>query len=333
MMNQISSSQRPLSLMALAVSLSLLSACGGGGSDSAPPPAPVDLVAPLNAANYEESARIGLQAASFPLDPEDFGGLLGPTASGLSAQPMRRIAAVISSVRPQAVTSVDLPCSLGGRITTQFNDANNNSDFDAGDNVTLNFVDCREPEGVLRGKMVLAVETYAMTAGLANATMRLEIQDFRVTATNGDSAGGSGQFRISYLEAPGGLYTFTMEATQLVKSSVIAGRSSQHQIISLRNVATTSRTGGALVSTVTAAASLSSSAWSNKTVQVSTDPNWVTRASDDYPSSGRMLIRGAAGSQVRIVALNAQQARIELDANGDGQFEASVTRNWADLGI
>jgi hypothetical protein len=333
MMNQFSSTHRPLSLMALAVSLSLLSACGGGGSDAAPPPAPVDLVAPLNAGNYEESARIGLQAASFPLDAEALGGLLGPTAGAFSAEPMRRIAAALSSARPQAITSVDVPCPLGGRITTQFNDANNNRDFDAGDSVTLSYVDCKAPEGVLRGKMVVTMDTLSVAAGLVNATMRIESQDFRATAPNGDSAGGSGLFRISYVEAPSDLYTFSLEAAELSKSSVIAGRSSQHTVTSLRSAVTTSRVGGGLVSTVTASASLRSSVWGDKTVQVSSDPNWVTRAGDDYPSSGRILIRGAAGSQIRLVALNAQQVRIELDANGDGQFESSVTRNWVDLGV
>jgi hypothetical protein len=287
----------------------------------------------LSADNYEEAARIGLQAASFPLDAGALDGLLGPTASALSAEPKRRIAAALSSVRPQAVTNNDVPCPQGGRISTQFNDVNNNRSLDAGDNITISYVDCRFPDGVLRGKTIVTIDTYSMTGGLSNATMRVELQDFAVTAPNGDRAGGNGVFQISFRETPGGLYTFGVEAAQVNKSSVIAGRSSQHVVSNLRSLDTTSSIGGAVVSTTTASASLRSSAWSDKSLQLSTDPNWTRREMDQYPSGGRLLIRGANGSQVSVVALNAQQVRIELDADGDGLFESKVTRNWRDLGV
>jgi hypothetical protein len=57
----------------------------------------------------------------------------------------------------------------------------------------------------------------------------------------------------------------------------------------------------------------------------------VARPSDDYPSSGVMVITGAANSQLKLTALSNTQVRQELDANGDGTYESSTTVNWNTL--
>ncbi len=48
----------------------------------------------------------------------------------------------------------------------------------------------------------------------------------------------------------------------------------------------------------------------------------------EYPSSGEMEISGAAGSKIRVSAINAQQVIIATDADGDGLFEDSFQLPW-----
>jgi hypothetical protein len=53
--------------------------------------------------------------------------------------------------------------------------------------------------------------------------------------------------------------------------------------------------------------------------------------SDAYPSSGQMVVTGAAGTHLRVTALDAIQVQLELDANGDGAYEGSGVFAWGSL--
>ena len=52
---------------------------------------------------------------------------------------------------------------------------------------------------------------------------------------------------------------------------------------------------------------------------------------DAYPSTGAMVITGAANSKVRVTALSSTQVTIEVDEDGDGVYDAPITRNWTDI--
>ncbi len=54
-------------------------------------------------------------------------------------------------------------------------------------------------------------------------------------------------------------------------------------------------------------------------------------AGDDYASAGTMLITGANGSALQLIALDAVNVRLEIDANGDGAFEDTLETTLADL--
>jgi hypothetical protein len=51
---------------------------------------------------------------------------------------------------------------------------------------------------------------------------------------------------------------------------------------------------------------------------------------DDHPEAGVMILRGANGSRIRLTLLG-QDVRVELDADGDGVYEAAKIISWDDL--
>jgi hypothetical protein len=69
----------------------------------------------------------------------------------------------------------------------------------------------------------------------------------------------------------------------------------------------------------------------NHSVTITTPSNMVFQWSDSYPSQGIMVIKGSGGSALKVEALNSSQARLSVDANGDGTYESSVDVNWVDI--
>lgn len=76
---------------------------------------------------------------------------------------------------------------------------------------------------------------------------------------------------------------------------------------------------------------LSSSALASQSISFSTSADFVARPGDLYPYSGAFVIDGAGNSRLRLTALSSSQLGLELDANGDGNFEGSSIVNWNTL--
>ena len=56
-------------------------------------------------------------------------------------------------------------------------------------------------------------------------------------------------------------------------------------------------------------------------------------AGDGYPFAGELLITGAGGSTVRLIALDAINVRIETDTDGDGNVDATEDTTWDDIAL
>ena len=73
-------------------------------------------------------------------------------------------------------------------------------------------------------------------------------------------------------------------------------------------------------------------------VNVSTLAPCVTDLTRVFPHAGVLSLAGAGGSQIQVTingdeTLATPQVKIDLDADGNGAFESTLDRNWADLSV
>ena len=306
----------------------LLSACGGGGGGTETPALSNALV--LNTSNQEQVARSAMGAVGIGLMALDLSGSNGSSRAfaALDSTPRRHLLAA-GGAKPLAITRTDTPCPLGGKIAVELNDANNNQDLDAGDSLRLDMQACRSLEGTMNGRMDLRVKEFSKASnGASSGLMEIQFTELMVTEANGDQSGGNGIMSIRVSETALGVVSVRLEAPRFTRSERVAGVTNTDTVENLvvdlveepRPVArTTARFSGRI----------SASQWGGRSVELSTEPALVTLGSDSYPSSGTLNLVGAS-SRMRLVALNASQVRLDLDANGDGSFESSVTKRWDD---
>jgi len=76
---------------------------------------------------------------------------------------------------------------------------------------------------------------------------------------------------------------------------------------------------------------VASSGLENKSISIATVSAFVQPSSATYPVSGQAIVTGAANSKVRLTVQNATSVLIELDADGNGIYETSITRLWSQL--
>jgi hypothetical protein len=74
-------------------------------------------------------------------------------------------------------------------------------------------------------------------------------------------------------------------------------------------------------------------------IDVATVTPCVTNLTADFPNVGVLSLAGAGGSKIRVTIngdetfTTSTQVKIDLDANGDGTFETTLDKNWADLSV
>ena len=89
--------------------------------------------------------------------------------------------------------------------------------------------------------------------------------------------------------------------------------------------------GSSYNSAVSVSGTLASSALGDQSVSFVTVQPFVRAGNALYPASGSATITGANNSQARITVQSGSAVLLELDANGDGRFEATTTKAWSDL--
>lgn len=314
--------------------LLLLSACGGGADTQSPVVDPGPTAAALNEGNYVQAASTSMGTLGYTQRAGSLAGLggRGPAvmASRLAGDSLRRALALRS---PSAQFSLDLPCPEGGKIALQSQDANGNGQMDAGDSIALDAQSCRVDGVTLQGRIGLALIQSSGVYGIGaySAVLDMSLQAFTVTAANGDRAVGNGTLRSSQSVAVGGDISAALDSNSLTLSGQKGAQAFTHSVSNLHQQTLDEVRRSPERRTESFGADFATTALGGHTLRADTPQPFVTLGLDLFPSSGQLLLRGGSGSQVRVTALNNRQALVELDANGDGQFEIAVTKNWIDL--
>lgn len=329
---------RPAVVAACALTLV---ACGGGGGSSSVGETPLQqqTMLSISASNYQ---AVGQAVVSSALFLGESGSLATGAETSADPRVLRHAVSTakrafgLASDRPALVTGVEVrdtvACGQGGSIAMTLVDANNNGNFDAGDSITMDLQSCKEEGAVMQGRLALSVQavTGVFDSNNYSATMTMTMTAFNVT-TGSDSAQGDGALSMTMTQSPSGVYDLTLSTARLVLSGRVGGQSFTTTLTDTRLLVRDETVGSSWRSSITYTSTLDSSQFGNKQVTITTPQALVITGSNAYPSSGQLLVRGHANSAVRITALNASQARLELDAEGDGNYETQVTKTWAEL--
>ncbi|KQV49405.1 hypothetical protein ASC95_17545 [Pelomonas sp. Root1217] len=324
-----------------------LAACGGGGGSAGVPgnPAPPDSsLLNVNAGNYQALGQATVSSAFYL---GDAGGTLSGAGVGGNLRLLRQAADVArravgeararaAQFQPGLSSGADLrqtlSCSGGGAAVLSISDANNNGNIDIGDAVTLDAQACQEDGSILQGRISLSMQalTGVFYGNSFNATLAMTLTAFSATH-GGDSVQGDGTLSLTLSETPAGVSELSLSTPRLVLSGQLGGQAFSTTLTDILLTLRVEPQVGGRKSSLSYSGGLSSSNLGNQQVLITTRLPLVATGSDAYPSGGQWVVKGSGNSTLRITSLNATQARLELDTQGDGVNETQVVKTWAEL--
>ena len=305
-----------------------LAACGGGGGGGGAPAAPTVVV---SAGNQDTLARTGMVA----LQAGVLGATLGVAGGG---SPSALAAAAAGRKRAAAVLAPEVEyCAVSGSTTTVYDDRDNSGTATPGDAATITYNACSEVAGEVTNGTIGAVytqiqlSTFPVVIGARITTNGLRTQ----TATRSIAAQGGFDFLVSAqslssdslnVSVPGAL---TLVITTPLYADSVTLRAGY--VLQADYDASALPPGGTVPGrTTTTASGLVDSSVAGGTVRINTLQPFVQYDVDPYPRTGRFEVVGRTGS-VQASVLSTAQVQIDLDADGNGSFEATKTVNWSDF--
>lgn len=307
----------------------LLSACGGGGGGGGSTATPTTVPVDLSTANMEPASSASLTAAEVgsvpPADISDFvvGAqvqTIGPDGAAVRGVLVGRLMSLAGTALADAASGITLTrsedCSQSGSVSLAITD-NNNGQLDAGDSVVADFSACDNGEGVIDGRVSLALRNLAgdfSPNGSASADAQFDA--LRVTR-NGGSVSATGDMRISLEQDASTLHAEYVTTTMRYD---FAGPLRQGSLVVTDGVVFADETAGStstsLAETVTATLPRFSG-----TLTVSTSQPIVTAPGGEVQSG--VLVAGGRSGVVTLTFLGGGQVLLELDVNGDTTAEVS----------
>lgn len=341
MSSKLLAGRAPLvSVLALAV----LTACGGGGGDSTPEPTPTPPVPEkalaLTASNYQAAAEQALRAGSYLMESSDLlsGAQAGPQPSAIKTA-VKQLPMLLSQFkRPATVAAAvindAIVCSGGGKVDISFNDANNNNAPDEGESILMVASACKEDGVVTSGRIEVSLTklTGVFDSSNYSAAIAMKLANFSVTSPAG-SATGQGELKVSMAATSATQSSLQIEASNFSSSGRLGALEYQQSITNfvISSSSSSSPASGEIIDTATVRGTLASSALDGKTIGIETPIALTFSSAKDYPTAGKMVIKGAANSLVQMTVQANGRVLIELDADGNGSIDSNVTKAWSEL--
>lgn len=333
---------RRRSLALAAISTLFLAACGGGGGDAGngPGPAPAPTALAITSSNYQSVAQQSLSSSQYLLGSA---GLLTGADAG-TAPSLLTLAVRQVNALPQWFVKADVPlvlgattnksiaCAGGGRIDAVITDANGNGNIDAGDGMVMTALACKEDGMSMDGKMEIAVTSLSGEFGSSSFNAGLDLKLSGFSATTGTSkVNGDGLIRVSLTASSANRMSLSMEVASFSSSGRVGSTDFSQKLENFSLTLQTAPQGLGLQTSTTARGALTSSSLESKRINLETAVPLLQLSGRSDPSAGQLLVRGAADSLLRMTVQSDGRVLLELDADGNGQFELSSVKTWSEL--
>jgi hypothetical protein len=303
--------------------LLILGGCGGGGGSTqsglTPPPSTPVAITSFNAVQVSAAAMEPASGGSDTLGA--ISAAQTPTATPaprVLARALHRISSSASKLpsgpQPAAGVAQTINCAVSGSVTI---DA-------SGTSATVTFNACSDIAGQsISGSATMSGIQGTPGTGTFSATFSVDIT---FTETGANSFRLVGSFSISQTCG------ISSCASTFTGNSLGVGEALATWFLTSFSIVETPN--GADID-ISVSFTVSSTVL-NGAVNVSTQTPLKIVGGGLYPSSGVLLITGAANSKVRVTVLganptSANQIQIELDENGDNIYEATTPHSWSDL--
>lgn len=204
--------------------------------------------------------------------------------------------------------------------------------MDVGDSGTLTASNCVEDGATINGSIDLrftAVSGDLNTDAFA-ATVAVTLKSLRASTAAGDAT-GSGEFTLGISSTDANTGSIDLSVPSMSVAGSFGGVTDTVTMQNFRLTSSSALSGGRQRVSITTSGTVGSTVLAGGTVTLATVQPLVQLEPDSDPSSGQITATGAARSQMRLTVQSASTVLLELDADGDGSFEANVTKTWASL--
>lgn len=319
------------------IASAFISACGGGGGGGGGGDTVASNPVTISSANAPQVSGTAFNATA-GLEGGGTGAtgalpLVGAVTqtSGGSIDVVDVLVSQIQAVQPlltsSAATSVtgvvvseSVPCDSGS-LSFTFNDADNNSDLSNGDTLTMSATSCVQGGLTITGSITIdnVVVSGDPMSFPYNVQFRIQASGFTMSEV-GEVVALNGSMTLNQSTSDGISFSNTISGSSIqVNEGGTAATLSNYSISGSEDGAT-----GAFTLDMNATVSSSDLGGS---VTIVTDITFQGVGSGN-PSSGQATITGANNSSVTLIALDAVNVRLEVDADGNGAVETTIDTTW-----
>lgn len=317
-------------LLATTIALTI-SGCGGSGSsfnDNTSTPTPTTALK-ITSANAPTAAKASYEAANGSAELSDTG------SAGIASEPGNgqakfskghQISGVFLNAVNSAATSGDIvPCAVSGFLDVTAT-LSNPLTLSAGDRIIVVATACNDGfDEILDGTIDMTITRFNgdIFTGLYELVTDTTFDNLQVI-TPDDVIMNNGDASVS-LDTRAAPY---VESVVSGASMTVSSNASNDTLTDFSSAQTVDAGLEGVPYTLFSSGTLDSSQLTD-TVSYAT-PLTFTGFAGEFPNSGELLVSGDASS-VRLVALDAVNIRIDVDTDGDGQVDESISTTWVEL--
>lgn len=311
----------------------LVAGCGGGGGDdggSLQQPATLA----IHAGNQNDVASTSATAVTGASALAS--GAAGNLGVEIAASTSRRIALALTDSRRRgfaarvlASETETMSCPRGGSMTITGTDANGNEEPDAGDSLSMVFSNCRsDVDESVDGTLSMAFTSVTQNSSGVSISGTMTMDLSTVDGDEQTTVKGEVTMHLASLSPSRAQLDLAVTGSALRASVRTATRSETIAYESGFAISMIGDVGGS--GSYTVDGDITSSMLAGR-ISIDTIQPFVQFADADYPSSGAMRVLGSGGSQLHLTALSGAQVLLELDTDGNGNYESSKTFTWEAL--